>query len=44
MKNVQERKNIAFFWKERMPNPATNRNNKEDQKLSQNPPWLSKVL
>ena len=22
-KNEKERKNVAFFWKERMPNPAT---------------------
>ena len=23
-KNAKERENIAFFWKERMPNPAIN--------------------
>ena len=24
IKNGKERKNVAFFWKERMPNPAKN--------------------
>ena len=34
IKNLKERKNVVFFWKERMPNPAPSYSNSSYQDLN----------